>query len=145
MSDEKQVQATHSADTKPPAPPADWFLMSLVAAANTTGLEVPVTLHVGGLLVTGTVASGATYFKETAALVERAGNSEFTKSIAEAIESNAGIYTDPDEGDDLNTPTFIHLKGARFHDASGNRFPPTGVWWRGRLSEVSGFHLGSYS
>lgn len=44
------------------------------------------------------------------------------------------------------SPMLIHLKDARFFHAAGKPIPNNrGVWWRGRLSQVSGFMLGTLS
>jgi hypothetical protein len=46
----------------------------------------------------------------------------------------------------MSPPNYIHLKEAKFFLPSGAGKPipaNQGVWWRGRLSEVSGFILGS--
>jgi hypothetical protein len=41
------------------------------------------------------------------------------------------------------TSDYIHIKEAKFYNAEGRAFPQNNtVWWRGRISEISGFTLG---
>jgi hypothetical protein len=49
----------------PPVPSAqhDWFIQSLVNVANVAPLSFGVTLQVSGLLVSGYLVSGKTYFE----------------------------------------------------------------------------------
>ena len=128
---------------------SDWFLQSLVSIANSGPLEFGITLQVGGFLVSGSLVNGATYFEGFAAQFASTFPKEFAKDMQDAIGSHGAVYKKPREEEDspLLQPTFIHLKGARFFNNSGKPIPidKEGVWWRGRLSEVSGFVFGSLS
>jgi len=43
-------------------------------------------------------------------------------------------------------PQYIHLSGAKFFNPEGNSLPTNqGVLWRGRVTEIGGFNLGSFS
>lgn len=43
------------------------------------------------------------------------------------------------------SPSYIHLKDARFFNAQGHPVHGDGgVWWRGRISEVQGFFPGDH-
>ena len=141
--------------TEPTAEPEqvaqqDWFLQSLVNMVNKSPIDFGITLNVAGFLVSGSLISGAEYFKGF--------GSDFSSSFpadSEIVESTRKIYTDfgkmvyktgekEADKDDLALPSFIHLKNARFFSTSGNPVPTNrGVWWRGRISEVSGFTLGT--
>lgn len=127
----------------------DWFLQSLVDMANKTGVEYGITLQVSGFLVSGTLVGGRKYFEGFA--------DEFAGAIADEADAQAaregfarfGSVYDVEEGDnpsDKPPPSFIHLRGARFFHPGGTAVPTNnGVWWRGRLSDVAGFVLGSLS
>jgi hypothetical protein len=40
-------------------------------------------------------------------------------------------------------PEYIHLKDAKFHNGTGEGLSKQkGVFWRGQIDKVSGFHLG---
>jgi hypothetical protein len=137
---------TTNADSTPFAVRHDWFLQSLVDMAN-DGIEVGgVTLQVSGLLVSGVLAGGKAYFQgfaeDFASGLDDPGVAE---SVRDSFAKHGEIYKK--EGDDaLPFPQYIHLRNARFFNTSGNPIPGNkGVWWRGRISEVAGFTLGSLS
>jgi hypothetical protein len=151
--DTPETSSPESPDTKPPVaaddlrpPPIDWFLSSLVVACNTSGLEIGITLTVGGRLVSGQLVGGSTYFKGLAESIAnaRGNNGDLVKDISNAVAGNASIYETPDEATAGN-PQFVHLKNAKHFDPSGDSTPRDGTWWRGRLSEVQGFSIGSLS
>ncbi|MGP9499720.1 gas vesicle accessory protein GvpU [Halomonas sp. 86] len=134
---------TTNAEPAPFAVPHDWFLQSLVNMAN-DGIEVGVTLQVSGLLVSGILASGKAYFEGFAEDFSSGLNDpEAAESVRDSFAKYGEIYKK--EGDDAPPPPqYIHLKNARFFNTSGHPIPGNkGVWWRGRISEVAGFTLGS--
>lgn len=123
----------------------DWFLENLVSLANRDAGEFPITLVVGGILITGYIASGAEYHRTFAARIAKTYgvNAELEAKIRQNFESYADIY-DESTGAELRV-AFIHLKDAQYLTPGTASFSPTdgkGNWWRGRLSEVSGFHYG---
>ena len=128
----------------------DWFLQSLVSIVNKNPIDFGITLQVAGFLVSGNLIGGAKYFEGFAS-----DFASFLKDDAEAAETVKKVFTEQgssiyktegDEAEDSPPPTFIHLKNARFFNTSGNPIPGNrGVWWRGRISEVSGFILGTLS
>ena len=134
---------TTNAEPTPFAVPHDWFLQSLVNMAN-DGFEIGVTLQVSGLLVSGVLVGGKAYFEGFAEDFSSGLNDPVT---AEAVRGSFAKYGEiyKKEGDDAPPPPqYIHLKNARFFNTSGNPIPGNkGVWWRGRISEVAGFTLGS--
>jgi hypothetical protein len=124
----------------------DWFLQVLVDLANNKGVTFSITLLTHGLLVSGTLVGGAKYF-------EGFGN-EFASGFSDAESADAvrasfaqygDIYArkDDDSPTSGENPMYIHLMDARFFNPGGRPIPGNrGVWWRGRLSEVSGFMVG---
>ncbi|BBI98466.1 gas vesicle protein [Ferrigenium kumadai] len=137
------TEETTSAELTPFAVPHDWFLQSLVNMAN-DGIEIGVTLQVSGLLVSGVLAGGKSYFEGFAEDFSSGLNDpEAAESVRGSFAKYGEIYKK--EGDDAPPlPQYIHLKNARFFNTSGNPIPGNkGVWWRGRISEVAGFTLGS--
>jgi hypothetical protein len=125
----------------------DWFLEKLVDIANHSGVELSITLQVSGLLVSGMLVSGAKYFDGFASDIASAFTDEtIAQALRETVSKQGHIYkTQESDSCELRpAPQFIHLKNARFFNTSGNPIPTNrGVWWRGRISEVSGFTLGS--
>ena len=134
---------TTNPELTPFAVPHDWFLQSLVNMAN-NGIEVGVTLQVSGLLVSGVLTGGKAYFEGFA---EDFSGGLNDPEVAESVRSSFAKFGDiykKEDGDEPPPPQYIHLKNARFFNTSGNPIPGNkGVWWRGRISEVAGFTLGS--
>lgn len=128
----------------------DWFLQRLVNITNVEpNIAIGMTLLVGGFLVSGQMVHRTKYFdgigEAIATTVKATGADE---ALVESVRAGYAKYgdfgnSDPNEFLDI---TFIHLKDARFFNTSGNPIPRNGgVWWRCRLTEVSGFMLGSLS
>ena len=129
----------------------DWFLQRLVNIVNSGGVDFGITLNVGGFLVSGNLIGGKEYFEGcsadfASALVSDESAEIAKKTIVEFIASTGDIYTsDKDENRQI-PPSYVHLKNAKFYNTNGNPIPSNrGVWWRGRISEVSGFALGALS
>lgn len=154
MSDEEILKATPEPESEDEVEPqlvrheADWMLEMLVDMAN-DGLETGITLQVSGFLVSGSLVSGKQYFEGIGTEYGNAVPGESGQTLKASFSSLGNIYADLDhakkKGIKVPTPNYIHLKEARFFHTGapipGNR----GVWWRGRLSEVAGFALGSLS
>lgn len=127
-----------------PAMP-DWYLQALVNIVNGKDIEFPVTLFVGGLIVSGQLVSGHRYFEE--GLCEQfskffgkdqVGSDEAIKNLT----SPGDIYRQPKD-DNQPGPQYIHLRCARVFAPGQQPIPSEGSWWRGRLASVDGFHFGS--
>lgn len=127
------------------APSKDWFLQFLVNQANKNQFELDITLTVGGLMIAGTLAGVRQYFDDLGAYFaspfDNAGaNSKEVEKVFKAIGDQCSCVTPSEK---TETPSYIHLKNARFFDSQGRSIPgSTGTWWRGRLSEVQGFTPG---
>src|ERR1035437_4371519 len=123
----------------------DWFLGVLVGLAN-HGTSIGITLQVGCFLVSGTLIGGAEYFEGFASeFSSMFDKKEVAEGFRTAIAAGADHYKNIPEGEE-SLASYVHLKEARFFNTHGKPIPANrGVWWRGRLSEVSGFILGSLS
>ncbi|THD83277.1 MAG: hypothetical protein E7812_00345 [Phenylobacterium sp.] len=128
-------------------------MANLIDMANEHGIEVGVTLTVGGSIVSGTIISGVRYFEEFGQLFATGLNDpEVAAQTATAFAGWGQIYQTP-EGVDAGTfrrpaPTYIHLRDARFFGVGQTPIPATngpGFLWRGKISAVDGFSLGSLS
>lgn len=122
----------------------DWFLRHLVNFANELGVEMSLTLQVGGVQVTGMTMSAEKYFRETAEIFGTAfANQSYRESFTELINGFADNMK-PKEGAN-NMPTYIHLSNAHFYAPGGaiprNEGKPT--LWRARISAIDGFYIGS--
>src|ERR1700760_2195739 len=129
----------------PVAAQHDWFLRSLVNIANTSALNFGVTLQVSGFLVSGVVVSGKAYF---AAMGEQiaagyAETPEIAAHMRKMFATFESAYPNDQGQGDQPVPQFIHLQNARFFSTDSNPVPGNaGIWWRGRISEVSAVVIG---
>jgi hypothetical protein len=123
----------------------DWYLQKLVSLANEAGLEMGLTLLVGGNIVSGTLISGKKYFETFAAEFSAAWPGEDKETIRTSFASYTSIYDHAERQEEAPPPQYIHLQNTKFHSASGNIPSSGGVLWRGRINAVSGFNLGSLS
>lgn len=122
----------------------DWHLQKLVALANESGLEMGLTLVLGGSVVSGTLISGRKYFEAFGKEFADAWNGADPERLRESFASHGEIY-DYEDADNVPLPQYLHLQGARVHFPGGNIPSNRGVLWRGKINAVSGFCLGSLS
>jgi hypothetical protein len=130
MMDEKEAQLLR---------PIDPFLRVLVDIANGGKNEFGVTLIVGGFLVSGILVGVRKYYEGfTNTFAGGIPNKEDAERISQAL-----MQMCPPQDAELAPAECIHLQSAHFFTAAADPIPSgDGVWWRGRLSEVGGFHLG---
>ncbi|WP_136474532.1 gas vesicle accessory protein GvpU [Pseudomonas sp. DG56-2] len=121
----------------------DWFLQDLARWANDMSLTFGITLHTPAGIVSGTVISHETYFKEFANQFAGpwAGESE---DLVRKMITSLGEPIPANDKPDSNFQ-FIHLKEAQFYAPGQNPMPAKGVLWRGKISSVSSFNLGCFS
>lgn len=144
MASESQEQPT----TVPSAPDhtlPDWYLQALVETVNGKDIEFPITLFVGGLIVSGQLVSGHKYFEGLGAQVTQflGGPSDDVIETVKYFTSPGEIYTKLKEATEIPPPQYIHLRGAKIFTPGQQPIPTEGAWWRGRLVSVDGFHFGS--
>lgn len=145
-STEAKTQDSELEAPQNPAPDSDWFLQQLVRFSNEWGVQMGITLQVGGVLVSGTVINGKQYFEDFSASFAAGfkSDSELAAPFKTLIDSYKKIYTSKPPNEDLPPPNYIHLRNARFFGPGQQAIPnPPGTLWRGRISEVGGFFLGS--
>lgn len=129
----------------------DWFLQSTIETIIANGVEIGVTLTVGGVIVSGILISGKKYFDELSDVLIAASQSEDDgpRILGEAWKQYTVIYEKPEgaSGDWRAPPAgFIHLRNARFYAPGAPPIPSNrGVLWRGKLSSVDGFSIGNFS
>jgi len=134
-------------DTTSTTPSAqhDWFIQALVNVANVAPLSFGVTLQVSGLLVSGYLVSGKAYFEATGKQVlgGLAQNPQLADEVRKMFATFESAYPNDPNQKDRPVPQFVHLQNARFYSTDGKPVPSdAGVWWRGRISEISGIVIG---
>lgn len=119
----------------------DWFLQDLIEIANSGKISFDITLTVSGFLVSGTLIGGKEYFEGFGEEFSFGLKGEAADKVKAAFAKNGEVY-DTQNAPSMQ-PNYIHLKNAHFFHTSGTPIPENrGVWWRGRVSEVTGFSLG---
>lgn len=121
----------------------DWLVQWFAKFVDNgqAGISIPVTFTIGGSLVSGHLISEAEYFEQL--------SSDFSDALPEAAREAAKkliIALQPTlsvDEDDQPAIQFVHLKGARVFNGSSNPIPSSGTLWRGKISSVEGFTLGS--
>lgn len=115
----------------------DWVLQGLVRLVN-GGVSFGVTITTPAGIVTGDLIGGKAYFQKMNELV--AGT--HLAPLTDLFDSYSQVYSVGDE--EVPPPQFIHLANARH--MQGTAFVPTqGTLWRGKISDVVGFSLGTLS
>lgn len=122
----------------------DSVLMLLVRIANSSpGWSIDVTLWLPGGPVTGRLISGETWTSSLETALDDAGSHGLTPLFEGLHERYAALAAAEDCDDD--DPIYIHLIDARV--MSGPLLIPgtqnSGFTWRGRLSEVAYWAVGS--
>jgi hypothetical protein len=123
----------------------DWFIQSLVNVANVAPLSFGVTLQVSGLLVSGYLVSGKAYFEATGQQIvsSLAQNAALADQMRKMFATFESAYPNDPAQTERPVPQFVHLQNARFYSTDGTPVPSNaGVWWRGRISEISGIVIG---
>ncbi len=116
----------------------DWFLELLVSVVNKNDNgSLEVTLTVGGFLVTGSLISNKEYFR----LLGKEFNADNEKGFSGIID-----HLNNQKSESKISVAYIHLKDAFFVIPGPKPIPTNkGVLWRGKLSDVSGFNIGTLS
>jgi hypothetical protein len=133
--------------TPQPSHPHSWFLPDLVQVAQGAEPRPAVTLTVGGLLVTGELVDGQTWFAELAsrtdAIPADALDPALVSRLKQLLGGFAARYRNPGQGEPASgEPEHLHLRNARVYHPSGSPIPSgEGVLWRVRLSAVDSFSL----
>ncbi|WP_374470257.1 hypothetical protein [Phenylobacterium sp.] len=125
----------------------DWYLAWLVNMSD-FGVEHAVTLHVSGAIITGTLISGRSFFRELAELTRGRGvpgDGTITDTMATSYEAFAeNMYPETQESDRPTRPVgYVHLRNARVITGEGTVIPRNGTLWRGKASAIDGVALGA--
>ena len=122
--------------------PGDPLLKTILATANKENITLGITLNVEGMIISGILISSKEYYEGLAQQLKEPSDRKETNNLTKTLVNIINQYI-AQEGQAL-TQDYIHLKDARFHYASQDIAPiDQGVWWRGKLSSVDGFTLGT--
>ena len=125
----------------------DVVLTELVRLADEQGLEVGITVYIGGTVVSGMLVSGQEFLEASALRLRSVEGPPETKATLEHFfrsqrdQQYASSGAASTEGEDVPPVGYLHLRGARPFDANGP-YLQEGVWWRGRIDQIDGFNFG---
>lgn len=142
----KKRGASAPGDDTPAFDPLLTWLVDFHRAMPST--IIPITLTVGGGVVTGFLTSGEDFARNFAARWAPIGENvvrgvEEVLGVAPADRPDGGAGEgDESEPGERPTPRYVHLRQARFVSPGATGPSPPEFMWRGRLSEVTGFAIG---
>lgn len=123
----------------------DALLYALVAAVNTDDLTMTITLAIKGVVVTGKLVSRDDWLTAMEAQLEgpAKGLAQGLRAGLDGADLTPTGQVDPD-APPQPTYRWLHLINARY--SFGDHLVPSrpGMVWRGRLTDVSGWSLGSF-
>lgn len=105
----------------------------MLALAEKEDKEVPVTLTVKGLVISGFIISQKAY-------TETFGKGSFKATVLKLRESGQLDFLDDEaEPSEPGKYEYIHLKNAKIYAHGQHPFPADGMLWRGRISSIDGY------
>ncbi len=130
----------------------DWLLQLLVGMTNQIEIQYPITLNVGGIIISGYLVNGRDFINNVGEIIsspfEEFGTetAQLLKTKFDELSENIYQRTNNEETEEaeqlIKGPIYIHLRDARIWHGK-TRIPSNkGVFWRGRLNAVDGFSLG---
>lgn len=123
----------------------DWFLGELIGLANQS-LEIPITLTIGGALVSGRLISGERYFRELGnSLTKGIEDEGLSESLNSMMEGFAKEYESTKQNYADRPMRFIHINEAKWVYLNGKIPTDKGPLWRGKISSIDGFFIGTLS
>jgi hypothetical protein len=129
-------------------PNNDDILLALVTLANEKTMTIGITLSVGGILISGELASGKDYLEvmgDQLASAFQGLSEQSVETIRAGFKDLANrLYTPGTNSDEVKTE-YIHIRNARYYIPGNEPIPTTSaIWWRGRLECVDGFTIGKF-
>jgi len=134
----------------------DIFLEILISEFVEHGVQIPITMSVGGTIISGYLVSEDKYFEEMSKLASESESEESAEVIQEAIramphhidEAVTRLIDEGTEGGDAARirrriqSGYIHLIDSSVETPGGDTEEMSDMLWRGRLEAVDGFWLG---
>lgn len=138
---EKAAEAVHVND----GVDRDWLLQHLVTHINQTqDYSMPITLWVGGGMISGNLVSGSKFFDAYTEEIVKNVKPEGKDATRSLFRKLGDRYYQPVDNPTATDTVFIHLLNARLWNPSGSTpsHGNPGVCWRGRISQITGYSLG---
>lgn len=119
----------------------DPILEALVQQVE-AGASFSITLHVGGLVVSGTLVNLEAFLELQAAAIRDRGVGEGVEGMAALFDRMCELVRDSDRDRDDFTPRYINLSDVTTF-AGAQTFKTT--LWRGPLSAVDGWQMAGFT
>lgn len=120
----------------------DADLVFLVKIVNKTHASIGLTLFFNGLIITGQLISGKTYYEHVSDRMKEVGDAGIALS-GYFSDSAENVYS-PTEKEDAPT-NFMHLKDVKVRSDSGGINALNEAFLRMKVEEVSGHIIGTMS
>ncbi|MER8775776.1 hypothetical protein [Mesorhizobium sp. M0977] len=135
-----------------PIPDRDGLLCLLSDYIDRSKMPYGITLHTHGLLVSGTLISAIEFFEDIAAKTSAAFAKALDREAEEGLFDVLAQITkapdqEPTDDDKLHTvknARYLHLKNVQIMVPGQAPVPTNPTVWRVRISEVSGFTMGTF-
>lgn len=140
---ETEIKTTEHIETK-----LDVYLQELVNMINGTTVEFPITIYVNGAILSGHLTSGHNYFdglKEQYRIFFNSldkDNQKIEPLLDDLTAARQNYLVDTETKYNMPLPVYIHLRDAKCFTPGQRPMTDEGLWWRGKLSSVDGFHFG---
>jgi hypothetical protein len=127
----------------------DAIMLMFLSLVEDDGIEVPITLNVKGVIVSGLLIGANTYYEGITEESKQVLDNTMSKIIGKkftVLKENYLKQVEESKEEEATPPTFIHLKDIIFPGVEGDTHTHTN-WWRGRISSVDAIsfdpsHLG---
>ena len=119
----------------------DWLLEMIIKITESSNMELGITIHAHGFLVSGIIVNSEGYFDRLGQIFDKGlgGDKERVAVAFKGMGESIGK-----KSKDSDVRNFLHLKDAKYFHSSGKPIPNSQtILWRGRINEISGFSLGT--
>lgn len=124
----------------------DWLLEKLVIEVNGTDLELPITVLIDGMLISGKLISAHKFLDKVHDKFIIKGEVKDVDNInneilGRRIESKSKRIVEVKDSIH-ESPSYFHISNAVIRNKPGNKAAvETASIWRGVIDKVSGFHI----
>ncbi|WP_347552978.1 hypothetical protein ABFG93_22275 (plasmid) [Pseudalkalibacillus hwajinpoensis] len=117
-----------------PAGTDDAIILMFLSLVEEDGIEVPITLNVKGVIVSGILIGANAYYEGISEISKQLKDNTMSKIIGKKFTVLKEAYLKQlEDSKEENPATFLHLKDITFTGVEGYSHSN---WWRGRISSI---------